>query len=170
MKNGMPYRVQPCVEPGTPHTPDYLKGQIIEAMASLSAHSLWERFAAPVTQLSDRELDYLTSLDGRDRVAWCATVDDNGRERGIALGRYVRLPEEPGIAEFALTVIDEFQGQGVGRALLARLTQTARDNGLQILRGHVLSGNRIMLSLCRSFGAELHVHPPFTVTADIRLT
>ena len=73
------------------------------------------------------------------------------------------------MAEFALTVIDEFQGQGIGRALLTRLIQTARDNGLSTLRGHVLSGNRIMLSLCRSFDAELCVDPPFSITADIHL-
>jgi len=167
MNNGTRYRIQPCVEPGTQHTPDFLRGQIIEAMAGLSSQSLWDRFAGPVNSLSERQLDYLTSLDGRDRVAWCASVDVDGRDRGIALGRYVRLAEEPDVAEFALTVIDEFQGQGIGRQLLSCLVDTARENGLRILRGQLTTGNRAMLALCREFGAVMHRDPPNYLTADI---
>lgn len=155
MKDGTPYHVQLCVESGTEHSSEMLKGRIAEAMQRLSGRSRWQRFAAPVTRLSEQQLDYLTALDNRFKVAWCAWVPRDGNELGIGLGRYVALREDLAIAEFALTVVDDYQGQGVGEVLLRRLVRSALENRIRELRGHVLAGNRAMLALSRHFDAHI---------------
>ena len=169
MKDGTPYSVQPCVEQGTAHTAEFLKTQIASALEKLSVQSRWQRFASPMARLTDAQLDYLTRLDGKDRVAWCATVERDGDEHGIGLARYVRLAHDPGVAEFAVTVVDEYQAQGIGYALMTKLKETARENGLTTLRGYVLPSNRRMLALCRRLGAGLGTPESGFITAEIAL-
>ena len=55
--------------------------------------------------------------------------------------RIARSEEQPGSAEFAVTVIDPYQGQGVGSALLERLIELARTNDINTLTGSVLPSN-----------------------------
>ncbi len=167
MKNGTPYEIHLCVEPETEHTPEFLKGQIVNAMRSMSAQSRWLRFASPARKLSDKQLDYLTDLDGKNRMAWCALIREKNQERGIGLSRYVKLAEENNIAEFAVTVVDEFQNQGVGYALLKKLIGSAGDNGIAILRGYIHPGNKRMLSLCRRLSASIRVKGTACIEADI---
>lgn len=167
MENGTPYRIQACVEPGTQHTKEFLKSQIACAIEGMSGKSLRQRFASSVNKLSDKQLDYLTSLDGKDKVAWCASIGSNKAERGIGIARYVKLPNEENVAEFAVTVVDEFQRQGIGYELLKKLIELAGNNGIKILRGYVLSGNEHMLSLCRRFGANTYSEDWSFVIADI---
>lgn len=156
MKNGAPYEIHRCVEPDLHFTRQLMKEQIRQAMKCMSTQSLWYRFAAPVHELSDEQLDYLTDLDGHDRVAWCAVTVQDGEYRGIGLSRYIRFSDQQDCAEFAVTVIDAFQGRGIGRALLEKLIESARDNGIRRLRGFVLPGNKRMLELCRHLRAEFH--------------
>lgn len=158
MKNGAGYEVHLCLDPELHFTRAQLKDQIRKAVAGMSPRSRWQRFAAPVSALSEEQLDYLTSLDGRDRVAWCAVIDLEEPLRGIGLARYARLRNEPRVAEFAVTVVDEFQGQGIGRTLLERLSGSAEKNQIETLRGFVTPGNRKMLALSRHFNARLTPH------------
>lgn len=151
MKNGTSYLIQLCVEPDTKHTSAFLKDQIATAFKSLSSHSRMTRFAAPINRLTNKQLDYLTDLDGKDRVAWCAYRIAEGKEIGLGLGRYMKLPKEEKVAEFAITVVDGYQGQGVGYQLLTKLIESAKDNGLHKLRGYVMKDNKPMLALCKHF-------------------
>ena len=154
MNNGTPYEIRPCLDPELHITPQLLKEQIRQALQCLSAESRWQRFASPVHELSDEQLDYLTDLDGSDRVAWCAAIIHEGKVTGIGLARYIRCPDDPAIAEFAVTVIDACQGQGIGTALLGRLLQTACANRIHLLRGYVNPGNKRMLALGQRYGGK----------------
>jgi RimJ/RimL family protein N-acetyltransferase len=154
MHNGTPYEIRPCLDPELHITPQLLKEQIRQALQCLSAESRWQRFASPVHELSDEQLDYLTDLDGSDRVAWCAAMIHEGKVTGIGLARYIRCRDDPAIAEFAVTIIDAYQGQGIGTALLGRLLQTASANGLHVLRGYVNPGNKRMLALGQRYGGK----------------
>ena len=51
--------------------------------------------------------------------------------------------------------MDAWQGRGLGKILLGRLIDSARDNGIRILRGYVLPGNRTMIRLGNRFGAHI---------------
>ena len=169
MKNGTPYQVQQCIEPGTEHSAQFLRGQIVEGLAELSLESRWHRFANPIHKLTGDQLDILVDLDGKDKVAWCASIMKNGREKGIGLARYIRYTQEPDIAEFAITVLDVYQDQGIGFTLLKMLIESAKENNLSILRGFIVPSNKRMLSLCRHFDTQLHSEDSGFIVADINV-
>src|SRR5438105_4262778 len=72
---------------------------------------------------------------------------------GIGIGRWIRLQDDPRTADAAVAVLDEFQGQGIGRALLRLLAEAAIDRGIDRFRGEVLADNEPMLALLERFGA-----------------
>ncbi len=167
MKNDTPYQIQLCVESGTQHSPEFLKEQITDALDNMSIQSRWLRFASPINSLTDEQLDYLVDLDGKDRVAWCALIGTDDKERGIGLARYFKLQDKNNVAEFALTIVDEFQGQGIGYELLKQLLKTARNNHLEKLIGYVLPINKHMLSLCQHFDASFYTDDSSFVIVNI---
>ena len=70
-------------------------------------------------------------------------MEEAGQGIIVAGGRYVAI--QPGKAEVAFVVTDEYQGHGIGAALLRHLTLIARARGLYALFAEVLSENRPML-------------------------
>jgi len=121
----------------------------------LSPESRYRRFFAPMKALSPVLLDYLTLIDYRDHFAWAALSAEpgpDGRPIGAGVSRYIRL-EDPQAAEMAVTVVDDWQGRGLGRVLLDALVLEALENGITRLEGDVLLENRPMQALLRREGA-----------------
>ena len=166
LDDGIVCSIQLCVEQDSQHTPEFLKEQIINAINCMSAKTRWLRFASS-GNLSDEQLDYLTDLDGKDRVAWCASITKNGKEVGIGLSRYIKLIDEENVAEFAITVVDEYQGRGIGSALFKKTIESARSNNISMLRGYILSSNMPMLSLSKRFGATFSTEDSTFLIAEI---
>src|SRR5436305_11356838 len=88
----------------------------------LSPRSKYRRFLAPKPHLSLADARYLVQVDGRDHVALVATPPHDPQQI-VAVARFVRVPDDPQAAEFALVVGDGMQHEGVGSLLLARLTE-----------------------------------------------
>ena len=68
-------------------------------------------------------------------------------------GRYIVV--QPGQAEVAFAVVDEYQGRGIGRALMRHLTSIACAAGLQSFFAEVLPENTPMLQLFKRSGLPL---------------
>jgi GNAT superfamily N-acetyltransferase len=119
-------------------------------IARLSAQSRYLRFATAKPHVSERELDHLVDLDHHSREALVAIDPTTGD--GVAVVRYVELSNEPGAVEVAATVADAWQGRGLGGAMLARLTERARDEGHCALRASTLAENRRSIAMLRSAG------------------
>lgn len=134
-------------------------------VSSLSLASRQKRFHVGLRQLSPSTLRQMTEVDQQEHVALVAEVVTDAHQpeprpaRLVADARYVRLPHQPGEAEFAIAVADEWQSLGLGRALMARLARHAKARGLSALIGDVLPENRRMLVLMRGLGAESRPHP-----------
>ena len=73
---------------------------------------------------------------------------------GDALGvaRYRRDPERPATAEATVTVIDDWQGRGLGSVLLRRLCRRAKADGIDTFTASLLTDNRSMLRLFERLG------------------
>src|SRR6185369_4459759 len=95
------------------------------------------------------DLDYLTHLDGERHFALGAITapDEGGGLRGLGVARFVRVAARPEAAEPAITVVDEAQGKGLGRLLLARLTAAAVERGVTTFCFEVLASNEPMRAL-----------------------
>jgi GNAT superfamily N-acetyltransferase len=131
------------------------KERLAAAFERLSDLSRYRRFLAAKPRLSGRDLAFLTEVDHRDHEALVAT-DPTGAE-ALGISRYVRLPDEREVAEAAVTVIDEWQGRGLGAVLLDRLTERAREEGIRRFRAEVLLENRRAIELFRQLGTEVEV-------------
>lgn len=125
---------------------------------SLSLDSRHKRFHVGLRELSPSLLKLLTDVDQTLHVAWVAQSLELGFPV-VADARYVRGAEQPGHAEFAVAVADDWQGRGLGRRLIAHLAAHARQKGVQRLHGDVLADNRRMLALLRDQGGRLLPHP-----------
>jgi GNAT superfamily N-acetyltransferase len=125
------------------------KAALVKAFRHLSKDSVYKRFLAPVKRLTESELAYLTELDHEAHEALIAETE---LEELVGVARYVRDPDEPKQAEVAVTVQDEWQGRGVGTALLSMLARRAGDNGVERFTGVCLAGNREMLQLFDELG------------------
>jgi GNAT superfamily N-acetyltransferase len=103
---------------------------------------------------TDEEIARYVNVDFVTHVALVAALDKGGRETIIAGGRYVLTDAER--AELAFVVIDQFQRQGVGAALLRHLAAIASDAGLRELTAEVLAENTPMLKVFERSGLCQH--------------
>ncbi|MDH4279614.1 MAG: GNAT family N-acetyltransferase [Acidimicrobiia bacterium] len=133
---------------------------LVEGFEQLSDLSRYNRFFAATPHLSRSTVDHLLDV-GADHVVLVAlTRDDRGGSRFPAGGiRAVWLDDEPGTAELAVTVIDAYQGRGLGTLLTAALAAVVAEQGITTLSAEVLAVNEPMLGVLRSFGAVLQRHP-----------
>ena len=122
-----------------------------EHFRGLSEQSVYFRFMGLKRDLSPQDLKRLTQLDFKIHVGLAATVTDNGRERFIGVGRYIR-GSDPHRAEVAFAILDEFQGRGVGTLLLEHLSLIADANGIAQFEADVLAHNRQMLEVLAHSG------------------
>ncbi len=120
-----------------------------EGLARLSPESRYRRFFTDKRSLTDAELDYLTEPDGVSHFAFVAgEIDEEGNEGlGAGVARFVADPNDPTVAEPAIVVVDEFQGQGLGRAFMDRLIACAAERGIERFRSEVLARNAPMLTM-----------------------
>jgi GNAT superfamily N-acetyltransferase len=123
---------------------------VAAAISELSDQSRYLRFGTPKSRMTERELDGLVDVDHHAREALLAIDPLTGR--GVAVVRFVQLPGEPGVVELAATVADDWQGIGLGSALLAELTRRARDEGHSALRAYVLAINGRSIAMLHHAG------------------
>jgi GNAT superfamily N-acetyltransferase len=121
---------------------------IANAVRYTSDRTYQLRFHGPRPSLSPRMLSYLTEIDGDNHFALIATERDRP-DRLVAVARFVRYRDRPTEAEFAITVHDPYQGQGIGRRLLELLVEAARERGISRLRALIQSDNEPMTRLLR---------------------
>lgn len=131
------------------------KEELARGFAQLSAASRYLRFHSLKANLTDEDLRYLTEVDGEDHVALVAATPshDLKEEIGLGVARFVRDPQEPEVAEAAITVADGHQGKGIGKLLLLRLVEAARARKIRRFRAEVLAENAPMVRLLRDAGA-----------------
>lgn len=143
------------------------KSGLIAGLTRLSPRSRYLRFHRVVERLSDDELRYLTELDMRNHFAWVAVSLDEPGQPGIGVIRYVRDAADRRAAEVAITIVDDYQGVGLGRLLLETLLVSAMMNGIERLRAIVLREDEAALRLFRSAGGRPSAGEADTLVVDI---
>ena len=93
------------------------------------------------------------NVDFVNHVALIAVAKEDGRQVIVGGGRYIIV--KPGQAEVAFTVADQYQGLGVGAALMRHVAAIAREAGLKELSAEVLPENTPMLKVFKKSGLRL---------------
>lgn len=143
------------------------KDQIRIGLERLGTESNYLRFHRVVRVLTDDELAYLTEVDHKDHDAWGAQIEVDGGWEPAGIARYVRLGESTE-AEAAVTVLDEYQGLGIGSFLLEVAARAAVRNGVERFVANVLAENRAMLEVFGHLEATIDQDGPY-VTAHLAL-
>lgn len=145
------------------------KEKFVAGMARLSMRSRYLRFHTGIEHLTPDQLRYLTEVDHDRHIAWVAIDLDDDEWPGIGVARCVRIEDEPEIAEAAVTVLDEYQGRGLGTILLGLLAGSAVRRGVRVFRSYVLGENASMLELFDALGASRTETEPGVWQVDLAL-
>ena len=118
---------------------------LVRSFERLSPESRYRRFLAPMPELSDDMLRHLTEIDHHDEEAIVAL--DAETAEGLGVARYVRSKTRRDLAEVAVTVIDDWQGRGLGTLLLRVLSARAREEGISSFAALILATNEHSIQL-----------------------
>jgi acetyltransferase len=124
----------------------------------LSDQTVYQRFFS-VMKLGQRtaheRLSRIAFIDYDRETSLIATriSPETGEPEMLGSGRLIKVHGRDE-AEFSLIITDQFQGQGLGRMLLARLTKIGLDEGLERIYGFVLPDNTGMLRIAETLGFQ----------------
>ena len=132
------------------------KQLLLDGFENLSPDSRYARFMAPKATLSERELRYLTEVDGIDHFAIGAIRRHLvSKDEGVGSARFVRLSGEPDTADAAVTILDDFQGKGLGSIMLQRLIEAAWERDVRWFRTELLASNSASRRMFESLSSEV---------------
>ena len=123
---------------------------LLRGFERLSPETRYRRFLVARPERSEEVVRYLTEIDHHDHEAMIALDERTGE--GIGVARYVRNRELPDTAEVAVTVIDDWQGRGVGTLLLEVICGRAREEGISTFTVLMLASNQEMMDVFRRLG------------------
>jgi GNAT superfamily N-acetyltransferase len=115
------------------------KDSIREFYGRLSPRTRYLRFFSPMPVLPDAVLNVLACGDDQRRLTLLAQLRREGAVEIVALGNVG--PSDDGDAELGLVVRDDFQRQGIGTLLAARVLRAAEARGFDRFVGYVLWEN-----------------------------
>ncbi|HKA62252.1 MAG TPA: GNAT family N-acetyltransferase [Methylomirabilota bacterium] len=142
--------------------------EIRQAFGRLSSESRYTRFMASMRDLTPRMLDYAVSPQGERELGLVAEIDaPDGIDIVGGARYYVQGDRES--CEFAITVVDDWQGTGLASRLMLELIQGARARALTRMEGLVLAGNRRMLRLAERLGFSVHTDPDDAAVKIVRI-
>ena len=135
-------------------------GRVQDYVRSLLPSSRYDRFLAPLNELSPGELARIGG-DGETQATLIAEMKVAGARVVIGEARYAA---DGDACEIALSVAEAWRGRGVGTLLMDFLECRARSLGVGRLVGDVLRSNAAMRTLARKSGFD-----QAGVPADARL-
>ena len=126
---------------------------LLVAFKRASEERVYHRFFAVKRTFSEQNPHFFLDIDFVRHVALVAVTNEDGKPAIIGGCRYVVI--EPGRADLAFSVIDDYQRRGLGTALMLHLVVIAREAGLRELVADVLADNTPMLKVFRRSGLAM---------------
>jgi acetyltransferase len=120
-------------------------------VVGLSARSRYLRLLSG-RQLQPGELERWTNIDPSREITLVALLGADGDEEELGVAQSVIEDAAEGRWDFAIVIADAWQGRGLGRTLLGKLVEAARDAGATTLSGITLAENHGMVALARKLG------------------
>lgn len=125
----------------------------------LSPQSHANRFLGHL-KVTDRAIRRLTDINHRYEVALVALRHEKRQTREIGVARFYASPGGSS-CECAIAVSDDWQGKGLGHALMRHLIDSARSRGIGLMYSIDFAGNQQMRKLATSLGFEEEVDPDY---------
>lgn len=129
--------------------------RMLELFNSFSEETIRLRFFSFMKYMSKDQVEKFTHIDYEKQMAIVALVDEGGKKRIVAVGRYNVLPSDPDEAEFAIVVQDDYQKRGIGTEVLQHLVHVARLQGVRVIVGYIMYHNSHVFALLRRSGLSI---------------
>jgi RimJ/RimL family protein N-acetyltransferase len=123
---------------------------LARAYANLGQQSRYRRFFTVMPELPEATVKAAVEVDHQDHEALVAVPLLSSEIVGEC--RFIRRADQPDSADAGVTVVDAWQGRGLGSALLTRLSERALELGIEYFTAEILAENRTMLALLPSLG------------------
>jgi len=123
--------------------------RIQEHFYSLDKNDIASRFFHEKTRFISDEIGDVSQIDYIKDLTMVAIVGEFGFGKVIAVGEYLLDPGK-NMAEVAFSVSSDYQGKGLGRILLKKLFDAARENGILGLFAYTSPGNQGMIRLFKT--------------------
>ncbi|MBT8342851.1 MAG: GNAT family N-acetyltransferase, partial [Desulfatitalea sp.] len=107
------------------------------------------RFFHEKTRFERWEVETISQIDYIKDLTLIGTVGEPGFDKVIAVAEYLLLIES-NMAEVAFTISKEFQGKGLGKLLLHKIAEAAREHGISGLMAYTAAHNQGMIRLFKS--------------------
>jgi acyl-CoA hydrolase/GNAT superfamily N-acetyltransferase len=123
--------------------------RIQEHFYSLDKEDIISRFFHEKDRFVTDEMESVSQVDYIKKLTLIATVGEYGFSEVVAIGEY-QLDEADNIAEVAFSVSKSFQGLGLGKHLIKKLAEVARENGIAGFMAYTSPKNESMIRLFKA--------------------
>jgi acyl-CoA hydrolase/GNAT superfamily N-acetyltransferase len=110
---------------------------------------IYSRFFQAKTRFVRGDVESMFQIDYVKNLTLLAVIGEFGFGKVVAVGEYL-LDSAKNIAEIAFSVSKEWQGKGLGKILMKKLSEAARENGISGLMAYTLPRNQGMIKLFKS--------------------
>jgi acyl-CoA hydrolase/RimJ/RimL family protein N-acetyltransferase len=129
--------------------------RIQEHFYNLDSDDIVSRFFHRKTSFIRDDVASMYQIDYVHEMTIVAVVGEFGFGKIIAMGGYA-LDPSTNIAEVAFSVSKEWQGKGLSKIILRKLTEAARDNGISGFTAYTSMQNRAMAKLFNTLPYKVH--------------
>jgi len=120
--------------------------RIQEHFYEMEENDVIARFFHKKSKFVRDEVENISQIDYIKEFTFVAVMGEIGFENVIGIAEYA-LDEASNIAEVAFSINGEWQGKGLGKILIRKLSEVARENGILGLKAYVLPENQGMIHL-----------------------
>ena len=117
-----------------------------EHFYNLDKQDVVSRFFRPKTSFLRADVEGMSRTDYINNLTIVAVVGEVGFERVVGVGEYY-LEQAKNMAEIAFSISKDWQGKGLGRILIKKLSEAARENGISGLFAYTSPENQRMMKL-----------------------
>jgi len=122
----------------------------------LSPESIRQRFFANKKEFTDNELKFLTEVDQVNHLAFVAVHHKDQLQLPAGVIRAIRKNDDQKKAEIGITIVDCYQGQGLGTKLLNTIGERAIKVGISHFYGDYHTSNNKMSKLLHKFASQYY--------------
>ena len=123
--------------------------RIQEHFYNQDKNDIYSRYFKARTRFVRDDMEGMYQIDYIKDLTLLAVVGEFGFGRVVAVGEYL-LDQANNIAEVAFSVSKDWQGKGLGKILMQKLSEAARENGIAGLMAYTLPRNRGMVRLFKT--------------------
>ena len=133
-----------------------------------SEQTLMMRFFRRISDMSHEQLMRYCQVDYDRELSFVAVVRNGDREMIIGEARISKLPDQEN-AEMAVIVGDQWQGQGIGKALCVHCIKIAKELGIKKMWMEILKANTRMLYRAEKLGFKKALFDEDSVRVGLEL-